>query len=53
MEEERAGFGPDLAILQILCRQMLGERRGIVRGVCGAGKEGYQQRTATRMKAIA
>jgi hypothetical protein len=29
------GFGPDLAILQILCRQTLVGQRGTVRGVCG------------------
>jgi len=38
MEEEEPGFGPDLAIFQILCRQMLVGQRGIVRGVCGVGE---------------
>ena len=38
MEEEEPGFGPDLAIFQILCRQMLVGQRGIVRGVYGAGE---------------
>lgn len=40
MEGDETGFGPDLAILQILCRQTLVGQRGIVRGVCGAEEEG-------------
>lgn len=38
MEEGEPSFGRDLAIFQILCRQMLVGQRGIVRGVCEVGE---------------